>query len=130
MPAPFEAFFWESAPICGKTAASAPFEFVVVGSPALAGIRADPRPFWEHIGPEHGSQAVETFLNLGRDALLVSPCKAADTNAPSALRCNFNSSRVSLIWLSTAGMGVHWLHARIDLTPKYYTYTPYKSWPQ
>ena len=29
-------------------------------------------------------------------------------------------------WLSTAGLGVHWLHIRIDSRPKYYRYAPYK----
>ena len=30
-------------------------------------------------------------------------------------------------WFSTSGMGVAWLHFRVDSTPKYYTYAPYKS---
>ena len=31
------------------------------------------------------------------------------------------------VWLSTAGLGVSWLHLRIDSRPKYYRYVPYKS---
>jgi len=30
-------------------------------------------------------------------------------------------------WLSTSGLGVGWLHVRLDSRPKYYTYEPYKS---
>jgi hypothetical protein len=31
------------------------------------------------------------------------------------------------VWLSTSGMGVAWLHFRLDQRPKYYAYDPYKS---
>jgi len=30
-------------------------------------------------------------------------------------------------WLSTAGLGVYWLHLRLDSRPKYYRYQPYKA---
>ncbi|KAL7575598.1 hypothetical protein ACA910_020166 [Epithemia clementina (nom. ined.)] len=29
------------------------------------------------------------------------------------------------VWLSTSGMGIAWLHMRLDQVPKYYTYTPF-----
>lgn len=29
------------------------------------------------------------------------------------------------IWLSTSGLGVPWLHVRLDTTPKYYNWKPY-----
>lgn len=31
------------------------------------------------------------------------------------------------IWLSTSGLGVYWLHMRLDRRPKYYTYEPFKE---
>ncbi|MET0247228.1 MAG: hypothetical protein ABW182_10815 [Sphingomonas sp.] len=31
------------------------------------------------------------------------------------------------LWVSTSGLGVSWLHARIDDRPKYYSYAPYRS---
>ena len=31
------------------------------------------------------------------------------------------------IWLSTSGLGVAWLHARLYSRPKYYTHGPYKT---
>lgn len=30
-------------------------------------------------------------------------------------------------WLSTSGLGVSWLHVRIDTRPKYYNYVPFKK---
>ena len=31
------------------------------------------------------------------------------------------------VWLSTAGLGVAWLHVRLDSRPKYYKYLPYRQ---
>ena len=31
------------------------------------------------------------------------------------------------IFLSTSGLGVSWLHMRLDSRPKYYTFEPYKA---
>ena len=31
------------------------------------------------------------------------------------------------LWLSTNGLGVAWLHARIDARPKYYSHRPYRA---
>lgn len=30
------------------------------------------------------------------------------------------------IWLSTSGLGVYWLHVRLDTRPKYYNHDEYK----
>ncbi len=30
-------------------------------------------------------------------------------------------------WLNTSGLGVPWLHVRIDSRPKYITYRPYRD---
>jgi len=32
-------------------------------------------------------------------------------------------------WLSTSGLGIAWLHVRLDERPKYYTHAPYRSPP-
>lgn len=37
------------------------------------------------------------------------------------------SSAEHAVWLSTAGMGVAWLHARLDSYPKYYVYKQSKT---
>ena len=31
------------------------------------------------------------------------------------------------VWLSTSGLGVYWLHMRLDSYPKYYTHDEYKK---
>jgi hypothetical protein len=31
------------------------------------------------------------------------------------------------LYVSTAGMGVSWLHVRVDPRPKYYSYKPFKG---
>jgi len=31
------------------------------------------------------------------------------------------------VWLSTSGLGVYWLHIRLDSAPKYYTHEPYRN---
>ncbi|NIW24766.1 MAG: hypothetical protein GWN29_09490, partial [Gammaproteobacteria bacterium] len=58
--APYEALFWEWPPITLSTA-DRPNEYVLVRSPTLAGVRADPNAFAEHFT---GPRAV-TFENLG-----------------------------------------------------------------
>jgi hypothetical protein len=30
------------------------------------------------------------------------------------------------VWMSTSGLGVHWVHMRMDSNPKYYSHKPYK----
>ena len=30
------------------------------------------------------------------------------------------------LWVSTSGLGVYWLHVRLDSSPKYFQHTPYK----
>lgn len=34
------------------------------------------------------------------------------------------------VWFSTSGLGIYWLHFRLDSVPKYYTYLPYKQQPE
>jgi hypothetical protein len=36
-----------------------------------------------------------------------------------------NHDRNRLLWLSTSGLGVSWLHIRIDYVPKYYNHLEY-----
>ena len=33
------------------------------------------------------------------------------------------------VWTSTSGLGVYWLHVRLDSRPKYYQHQPFKKWP-
>jgi len=38
-----------------------------------------------------------------------------------------NKQNEKPVWLSTSGLGVAWLHFRLDKRPKYYSYPPYKK---
>ena len=142
--APFEAYFWETPPVTASTLGR-PFEFVLSDAPALAKAAPDLDAFRRHFDRDGDHDGVVVFENLGRDATLVVPRPLASTDtyvhlgaflrgAPEAqtharFRCVAQEvvSRVSdcPLWLSTAGMGVFWLHVRLDSRPKYYRHTPY-----
>eukprot|EP00736_Rhodelphis_marinus_P004212 Rmarinus@m.29815 len=148
--APYEAFFWECPPVRSNSRGD-PFEFVVVDAPSLSQATPDETSFSEHIGDKDGTGCVITFDNLGGDAKLVVPCRgsiSADTythiasfsrNAPmaqqhefwrtvgSSLEARLENSGERKTWLSTSGLGVYWLHVRLDSRPKYYTHRPYAT---
>ncbi|MDZ7694044.1 MAG: hypothetical protein U5K69_23475 [Balneolaceae bacterium] len=87
-----------------------------------------------------------TFPNLGRDARLIAPCPLPDApgyphigtfvrKAPREQIDQFWKVTATQMqqhigsdprWLSTSGLGVFWLHARIDSRPKYYQTDEYK----
>ena len=150
--APMSAYFWETPPITEATV-ERKFEFVLVDSPKLASIKPDPSDFRQHF--KSTNRKVVTFPNLGNDALLVVPCPITDIPASTHLadfvreaprsqqhllwqtvgRSVSHAVGLSLqqklsrqpIWVSTSGLGVHWLHVRLDSRPKYYCYEPYKT---
>jgi hypothetical protein len=96
--------------------------------------------------------SVCSFSNLGGDASLVSPLPPSDGNdasyshlaiflrnaprsqvaefwelaAATYLRVLKEKEPMEKSWFSTNGMGVAWLHLRIDDRPKYYSYAPFK----
>lgn len=43
------------------------------------------------------------------------------------LKANEAAGDGKLVWFSTSGTGVPWLHLRLDRRPKYYTYRPFKD---
>jgi hypothetical protein len=135
---PFPAFFWETPP----TPPDRPFEFVLQDSPALAEITADHEAFAD----EFGLGLTSTFANLRGDAILVVPrkmgvranyahlasfCRTAPPEQHDALWTAVATairawSRPGRLWVSTSGLGVSWLHVRLDTVPKYYSYAPYR----
>ncbi len=145
--APYDAYFWETPPVTKATLARQ-FEFIIADSPALAAMRPDTTAFSEHFMRD-GAAGIAAFWNLGRDALLIAPgpplaypqlahphLAAFARSAPMALQHAFwrtigerlseqLSDRPS--WLSTCGLGIAWLHVRIDTRPKYYTHRPYRD---
>lgn len=139
---PFAAYFWEHPPLTLGTLLQ-PYEMVLVDSPALARIYPNARPFNKQLGVD---QLVVDFLNLSGDTHLVVPnqlgdndyshlanfCRQAPTVQAQLLWQQLGQILPQFIqqrttWLSTSGLGVHWLHLRISSRPKYYAYAPYRS---
>lgn len=141
---PFSAFFWEMPAIRGRETGSC-YEYVAIESEALAGLSSDPQAFESSFRAR--SKSVVTFRNLGGDALLVAPRPVADPRSYGHLASFVRSApphqchelfrtlarvlaRVlpvwrGSLWISTSGLGVPWLHIRLDSFPKYYNYRPY-----
>lgn len=140
---PFDAYCWEVPPLT-RDVLGRPFECVFVESPALARTAPDPGPFAAYFREEPGCDAV-VFENLGGDAALVAPCPHGDLNSATHLATFVRRAPLSQVdvlwqlvaqaletrlgdapvWLSTAGLGVYWLHVRLDSRPKYYRHRPY-----
>lgn len=120
-------------------------EMVLVASDALARSVPDPTPFARELARAAGD--VACFPNLGGDALLVVPVQRTQVGAYAHL-ASFVRSAPSLqvdrflsvlgtaiaerigdapLWVSTAGLGVSWLHVRLDTRPKYYRHDPYRT---
>lgn len=141
----FESFFFEMPPMTSATLDRA-FELALIDAPPLARIRPDPTDFEEHFAASGGAEVL-AFPNLGKDAMLVVPCPRAPHAAyahlgtfvrsapPSQIDALFANlgraveARLSSapLWVSTAGLGVSWLHVRLDRRPKYYRHEPYKT---
>ena len=139
---PFSAFRWETPPITSDNR-NRSFEFAVLQTEHLA--RAvDQNAFADQFGD---SSDIVTFPNLGGDALMVVPCPIGAATVyghlasfirgapPSQVHHLWQAVGEAMvlrlgnepIWLSTAGMGVSWLHVRLDSRPKYYGFAPYKD---
>jgi hypothetical protein len=138
---PFAGVYFETPSLTTETL-GLPFECVVVDGAALAGLQADPAPFRAQL---RGPDPIVTFENLGGDALLVAPIPVEGVDCAhlaAFLRSAGDEQIVGLWravalavrsvlgttprWVSTAGLGVSWLHVRIDRTPKYYRHRPYR----
>ncbi len=144
--APFDAVFWETPPIHRSTL-SAPFEYALIDAPALVQMAPDPDSFAEHFSDAEG---VVDFGNLGGDAHLIAPSPRAALSHYVHLTAFVRGAprqqvhdvfrRVGQrlldrdldepVWLSSSGLGVGWLHLRLDRRPKYYSHAPYRCWPR
>jgi len=141
---PYAGFFWEMPPV-DSAALARDFECAIISSAALARMRADDSDFAEHLC---GDALVTVFPNLGGDALLIAACKISDVEGyghiASFVRCapreqvhallrhvaieiekRLSASR-ERFWVSTSGLGVPWVHVRLDKRPKYYQYELYR----
>ena len=138
----FEAFFLEVKPV-NKILLDQSFEFVIVKSKALIGIEPNNSSFLSYF---EADESVVQFSNIRGDAQLIVPKPTADQTEYAHLArfvrtakqyqilgfwkkvVNAYSTDIDkdLKWLSTSGLGVHWLHVRIDSRPKYYQHSEYK----
>lgn len=145
--APFPAFFWETSPVSHETL-DALFECVLVESPELSRVQADPEPFARHFVRPDGPP-IRSFANLGRDALLIVPFPLGPLDAYAHIASFMRggdpaqvdtlwrrTGRVlagrlrrepAPLWVSTSGIGVSWLHIRLDKAPKYITWAPFRA---
>ena len=142
---PFKSYCWECPPVTNSSLTHK-FECVFVESPLLASSEPDSIPFSAYF---KSGCAATTFESLGRDALLVAPCPGKDSKDfahLAAFTATASTEQISAlwsavgealrvrignqpVWLSTAGLGVSWLHVRLDSRPKYYRHAPYKTVP-
>ena len=141
---PFPAYFWETPPITTSTI-DREFEFVLVDSPTLNRIHPNSNAFEKKFNST--SESILSFHNLGRDAMLVVPKLITASADYSSLAKYVRSEEVDQqirlwnkvgsvilselgdekMWVSTSGLGVYWLHIRLDSRPKYYTYRLYRE---
>lgn len=142
--APFDGLFWET-PAWTLEELDAPYEHVLKESAAVASLRADPSAFEARFG----AAPIASFENLGGDAVLVVPApRSSDPSyahlarflreAPEAQRdALWPAVALAMMerlgdaptWLSTSGLGVPWVHVRLDARPKYYTHAAYRTAP-
>jgi hypothetical protein len=143
---PFEGFCWEVPPL-GVEDTGSSFECVVINEVHLPRFRANPAGFSDRFASD-GAEAI-AFPNVSGDATLVVPRPLPGIDADAyghiaaflrrAPRRQVNACFKLLSttvhatldaaprWISTAGLGVPWLHFRIDTTPKYYRWPPYRE---
>lgn len=143
-----EEFYWEHPPFHADDQTDA-YEVAIVPAPALRSVRSNPSPFRSHFT---STDRVVHFPNRGGDAVLIVPApELLDTgdkdyatifrflqNADEELLVDFFKTAFAVArenrppqgsraYLSTHGLGVHWLHARVDGRPKYYHMKEYRG---
>ena len=148
---PNNEVFFECPPTTYNIAASTPFEYVLIKAPDLRNKEPDSASFQSYFKSKVGSDVIY-FPNLSKDAILVVPLpdnsldyskythlsafirlgKSKQVNAVlkelgMAFEKTLKKDPTKKFWLSTSGLGVYWLHFRIDSNPKYYKYDFYKN---
>lgn len=146
----FKAYFFETKGVSNKTC-NKDFEFVLVNSERLhqfGKYGADLDAFEEHFDPEE-NRTCTFFPNLSGSSTLIIPEPIQDDTdvythlanflrlAPTIEICDFWQlvgkqyklaiQKEKTVWLSTSGLGISYLHMRIDHRPKYYTYDPFRN---
>jgi len=139
----YEGFCWELPPVTSDSL-DIDHEFVVVDSVSHRNIKANPAPFSEHFS---GDELTVAFSNLGKNGVMIAPAPedSVDGGTIASFLRSASGERIADLWsvvgreisqgvsdapmwISTAGLGVSWLHVRLDSRPKYYRYSPYRKW--
>jgi hypothetical protein len=145
---PFAAFFWEMPPLW-QGRLDFDYEYVATGSDELARLRPSSEAFAEHLDAASATNSVVSFRNLSGDALLVAPKQMAEPEAYGHIAAFVRGSPLRQrhellqtlgdaihrtlqeydgpVWVSTSGLGVPWVHVRLDKYPKYYNYQAYAN---
>jgi len=140
----FPAFYWEH-PAMKKEFSGKKYECILQRSRPLEHLPINESAFKDYI---HLNEQATDFMNLGKNARLVVPTKRSDKEiynhmgkfirfaekeqiievfkrVGKSMLEEIESKK--LIWLNTAGLGVIWLHIRLDTRPKYYKTVRYKD---
>jgi hypothetical protein len=140
-----DAFYWEHPPLTERGLENRA-EFVILEAPELETLRPDAGAFREYF-ERAGDRSVVSFSNLAKDAWLVAPVPvhARATylhlarflrGAPArqvrqlwraTARAVLDRVGEAPLWVSTAGLGVGWLHVRLDSFPKYSRHRQYAN---
>ena len=141
----YEAFYWEH-PAINAAFLEKKYECVLQRSKPLEHLKINNKAFEEHISTQN--IFVTDFLNLGKNARLIVPTKRTEEEIYNHLgkfiryaeskqviavfkrvgqKMLEEIKKDELIWLNTAGLGVIWLHIRMDAKPKYYKTKTYKN---
>ena len=142
----FPAFFWEMPPI-RRGHSDIGYEYVAIRSDGLEHLRPDARAFKSKLSVASSSKSVVSFRNLGGDAFLVVPNPISSLESYGHIAAFVRSAPIGQrhelfrtlgtaiddvlgksnerIWVSTSGLGVPWVHIRLDSYPKYYNHQPY-----
>jgi hypothetical protein len=146
----FESYYLEFNPTSWNSLANTIFEFVIIKTTSFTN-KTDIITFGES-NINTNSNNIYTFYNLSKSSILISPHYNHNYNIniynnigtfmrSSNLEQQFlllaivftqylvqlKKNQNKLLWLSTHGKGIGWLHVRIDNSPKYISYQPYKN---
>lgn len=148
------AYFLETPPLSRATAATTVFETTFVPAPGLGSRKTSFASFAEY--RDSGQRGVASFANLQRDAVLVVPVPVPPYDRNSAATCGHLQAYMAapwdeqhaelwravgraarhqmdawpVVWVSTHGLGVPWLHVRVERTPKYISHGAYRLLPR
>jgi len=148
----FRAYFFETPKVTRGTLGTTTFEFVLAKAERLESVAAEEATFEDYFGSCAEDKLVTSFANLGGDAMLVVPCPVHEDRQIYSSVAPFmraaegeqvqqfwrtaarvmkeqvkKKSEKNPTWMSTSGLGVYWLHLRLDSRPKYYTFHQYRQ---